>query len=178
MVRRRKPASSRTRSRHIPAISFLPEARADAVTLRADKVPFVASDVGKYSDVAVGFDARRGEELHARRYHPRIRGVEVLDLEEETHPPGGLLPDGGGLLVSVSPGEQHAGRGTGRPDYDPPLGPPIVGQGRGVLRKLEAQPVHEETDSRVILADHDGNEAQMHGASIGDRSYRRVMMSG
>ena len=94
----------------------------------ADKVPFVASDVGEYSDVAVGFGAQRGEELHARRCHPRMRGVEVLDLEEETHPPGSLLPDGGGLVFSVSSREQQAGRGTWRPDYNPPLGAPIAGQ--------------------------------------------------
>jgi len=35
--------------------------------------------------------------------------------------------------------------------------------------KLEAQSVRQEADSRVVLADHDGNEAEMRGASMGDR---------
>jgi hypothetical protein len=95
---------------------------------RPDKVPFVASNIGKYSHLAVGFGARRGEEVHARRCHPRIRGVEVLNLEKETHPPGSLLPDGGGLVLSVSPREQQAGRRPRRPDHYPPLGAPIVRQ--------------------------------------------------
>ena len=72
---------------------------------RADEAPSITGDVGKYSDVAVRFAARCGEELHAR-------SVEVLDLEE----------------------------------------------------------FHEEADGRVVVADHDGNETQMHAASIGDRS--------
>ncbi len=33
-------------------------------------------------------------------------------MEEETHPPGGLLADDGGLVFAVSPREQQAGRGT------------------------------------------------------------------
>ena len=35
---------------------------------------------------------------------------------------GGLLADDGGLIFSVSPREQQAGRGAGRPDHYPPLG--------------------------------------------------------
>ena len=62
--------------------------------------------------MAVMLGARCREELHARGCHPRVRGVEVLDMEEETHPPGGLLPDDGGLVFAVSPREQQAGRGT------------------------------------------------------------------
>jgi hypothetical protein len=154
-VRRTGPESSACRPEKIP------------LRLGADKVPFVASDVDEYSDLTVGFDTRRGEELHARRCHPRVRGVEVLDLKEETDPPGSLPPDGGGLVFSISPREQQAGRRAWRPDYYPPLGAPIVRQGRRVLHNLEAQSVHEEADSRVVLADHDGDEAEMHGASIG-----------
>lgn len=96
-------------------------------------------------------------------------GVEVLDVEEETHPSCGLLPDDGGLVFSVSPREQQAGRRPWRPDDYPPLGAPVVRPGRGILHELETQPVHEEADSRVVLADHDGNQAKMHGASIGGR---------
>ena len=135
---------------------------------RTDKVPFVAGDVEKHSDAAVGFGTRCREELHASGCHPCVRGIEVLNVEEETDPAGGLLPDDGGLVFPVSPREQQAGRGTGRPDYYPPLGPPVVRQGRGVLHEIEAQYVNEETDSRIVLADHDGDKAEMHGASIGD----------
>jgi len=69
-----------------------------------------------------GFGARWREEPHARRCHPCICGVELLDVEEETHPAGGLLADDGGLSFSVSPRERQAGRGAGRPDRYPPLG--------------------------------------------------------
>jgi len=124
--------------------------------------------------VTVMFGARCREELHARGCHSRVRGVEVLDMEEETHPPGGLLPDDGGLVFAVSPREQQAGRGTRWPDYHPPLGVPVVGAGRGILHELEAQYVHEEADGRVVLPDHDGDEAEMHSASIGDRPGSRA----
>ena len=83
--------------------------------------------------------------------------------------PGGLLADGGGLVFAVSPREQQAGRGTGWPDYHPPLGTPVVGPGRRVLHELEAQYVREEADGRVVFPDHDGDEAEMHDASIPDR---------
>jgi RNA polymerase sigma factor (sigma-70 family) len=134
----------------------------------ADKVPLVAGDVGKHRDTAVEFGARRGEEAHARGCHPRVRGVEVLDVQEEAHASGRLLPDDGGLIFPVSPREQQAGRRSRRPDHHPPLGTSVVGQGRGVLDELEAQCVHEEADSGVVLADHDGDQAQMHSASIKD----------
>jgi hypothetical protein len=138
-----------------------------AASRRTDQVPFVTSDVKKHGNVAIGFRARRHHELHACGFHPRVCGVEVLHVEEETHSPGSLFPDAGGLIFSVSPREQQACRGTWRAHYYPPLGTPVVREGRGVLYKLEAQRLHEEADGRVILADHDGNEAEMHCASIG-----------
>jgi hypothetical protein len=117
----------------------------------------------------VRLGARYREELHARGCHSRIRGTEVLDMEEETHPPGRLLPDDSGLVFAVSTREQQAGRGTWWPDYHPPLGTPVGGPGRRVRHQLEAQYVHEEADGRVVLPDHDGDEAKVHAASIGDR---------
>jgi hypothetical protein len=91
---------------------------------RTDKVPFVAGDVEKHGDAAVVFGTRGREEPHARGCHPCVPGVEVLNVEEETHPAGGLLPDDGGLVFPVSPREQQAGHGTWRPYYYPPLGYP------------------------------------------------------
>ena len=139
---------------------------AHALRRRADEVPFVAGDVEEHRDVAVGFGARCREELHARGRHPGMRRAEILDVEEETHSAGRLPPGDGGLVFAVSPRQQQAGRGAWRPDYHPPLGPALVRQGRGVLHELEAEHVHEEADSRVVLADHEGDEAEMHAASI------------
>ena len=79
---------------------------------RTDKVPFVAGDVEKHRDAAVGFGARCREELHARGCHPCARGIEVLDVEEETDPAGGLLPDDGGL---VSPSARASSRPVAAP---------------------------------------------------------------
>jgi hypothetical protein len=106
----------------------------------ADKVPFVAGDVEKHSDKTVGFGTRRGEE-----------------------------PDGSGLVFSVSSRQERASLGARRPHCYPPLRASVVRQGRGVRHELETQYVHEEADSWVVLADHYGNKAQMHGASIGDQ---------
>ena len=145
------------------------ERRLAHLRMRAEKVPFVAGDVEKYSDAAIRFGARCREEPHTCGCHPRVRGLKVLYLEEETHPAGDLLPDDDGLVFSVSLHEQQAGRRLWRTDYHPSLGTPVVGLGRGVLHELEAQTVHEEADGRIVLADHDGNEAEMHDASIGDR---------
>ena len=70
--------------------------------------------------MAVRLGARCCEELRARGRHSRVRTVEVLDMKEETHPPGGLPADDGGLVLAVSPREQQAGRGTGWPACHPP----------------------------------------------------------
>jgi hypothetical protein len=70
---------------------------------RTDEVPFVAGDVEEHGDAAVGFGTRCREELHARGCHPRVRGAEVLNVEEETHPAGGLLPGDGGEARSACP---------------------------------------------------------------------------
>ena len=138
-----------------------------ALRCGTDLVPFVTSDVEEYGDVAIGFGTRCRDELNTRGCHPLICGFEILDVEKETHPASGLLPDESGLILAVSPREQQAGGGTWRPDHDPPLGTPVIGQGRGVLHEIEAQHVHEEADRGVILADYEGNEAEMHRASIG-----------
>ena len=135
-------------------------ARAGAVLSGgADKVPLVACDVEEHSDLTVGFGARRGEETHSPGRHPRIGGAEVVHVEEKPDPFGHLPPDDGGLVLAVGPRDQQTGRGAWRPDHDPPLGAPVVGEGRGVLDELETQHVHEEADGRVVVADHDGDEA-------------------
>jgi hypothetical protein len=46
------------------------------------------------------------------------------------------------------------------------LGRPSFGQGWGVLHQLETKRVHEEADRWVVVADDDGDEAEIHRASI------------
>jgi hypothetical protein len=140
-----------------------------AVSCGTGKVPFVTGDVQEHGDVAVGLGAWRGEEPHACRCHPGICGTEVLDMEEKAHPAGGLPPDDGGLILPVGPREQQARHGAWRPHHHLPLGTPVVRQGRRILHEFEPEHIHEEADGRVVFADHDGDEAQMHGASIEPR---------
>src|ERR1700761_1323656 len=91
------------------------------------EVPAVAGDVEEDGHPAVGLVARLGDELHAGRRHPPVRGVEVLDLEEEADAPGDLVTDGCGLALAVRAGQQDARLGAGRPDDEPaprPAAPP------------------------------------------------------
>jgi hypothetical protein len=97
-------------------------------------------------------------------------------MEEEAHPACRLPADRRGLILSVSAGEQQAGHGTRRPDHDPPFGTSVIRQRRGVLNELKAQYVDEESDRRVVLADHDGDKAEVHGVSIGLASKRSTLI--
>ena len=67
---------------------------------------------------------------------------------------GPPLSDDGGLVFSVSLGEEQAGHGTGGPDYYPPFGSPVVGQGRGVLRADhllgDVQPAGRAGEARLL----------------------------
>jgi hypothetical protein len=128
--------------------------------------------MSRNSDPAIGFGARLGEELHTPGRHPGVGGTEILDLQEETHAAGRLLADHGRLISPIRPREQQAGLRIWRPDHHPPLGAPVVGLGRGVLHELEPQDVNEEADGRVVVADEDGDEAKVHGASL--ESHRVV----
>ncbi len=56
----------------------------------------------------------------SRRLRAR-RTAGTIDVEEKSHPAGGLLADDSGLVFSISPREEQAGRGTRRPDYYPSL---------------------------------------------------------
>ena len=108
-------------------------------------------------------------------------GLEIVNVQEEAHPAPGLPPDDGGLVFSVSPASSRPVPAPGGRTTTHRLGRPSFVSGGGVLHQLEAQHVHEEADRGVVLADHDGNEAQMHRASIeaaGGRRYRRRIWRG
>jgi hypothetical protein len=149
-----------------------------ALRCGTDQVPLVASDVEEHGDAAVGFRARCCHKLNARGRHPGACGIEIVHAEEEAHPATGLLPDGSSLIFSVSPREQQARHSTRWPDHNPPLSTPVVRQGRGVLRELEAQCVHEEADCWIVVVNHDGDEAEMHCTSIGGPVLLRLKDAG
>ena len=98
--------------------------------------------------------------------HAQVGVLEVVDVQEETYPAGGLPPHNASLVFPVSSRQEQAGRGTWRPDHNPALGTSVVSQGRRVLDKLETQRADEEVDRWVVLRDHDGDQAEMHRASI------------
>lgn len=134
--------------------------------LATDQVPSVASDVHEHSDITVGLSSRRTHELNTRGHHPRICGVEIIHVQGEANPASGLPPDYGDLLVAVCLRKKQASHRTRRPHYHPPLRAPVIRQGWAVLNELEAERVYEEADRRVVFADYDGDQAQMHVASI------------
>jgi hypothetical protein len=134
--------------------------------MAAEKVPPIASDVEEHGNASVGLRTRRSHELDPIGRHPQVGVIEVVNAEEETHPAGGLLPDNSSLVLSVGSCQQQAGGGTRRPDHDPPLGTSIVGQRGEVLNKLKTQRADEKVDGWVILLDHDGDEAEIHRATL------------
>lgn len=148
------------------AVSFILNSQQSALRRRTDQIPFVASDVEEYGDAAIRHHTGCPHEMNTGRCHPRVHGIEILHVEEETDPTRCLLPDDSGLVFSVSPGEEQAGDGTWRPDNYPPFGTPVIGQGWGVFHQLETKRVHEEADRWVVVADDDGDEAEIHRASI------------
>ena len=122
-----------------------PSRELPALRRGTDKVPFDGGDVVEHGDVAVWLGARCREELHARGGHSRVRGVEILDLEEETHPFGGLLPDDGDLVFAVGTA-RAAGRSRHRAAGSTDRLGRHLGPGRRVRHELEAQCVRAEAD--------------------------------
>ena len=104
-----------------------------------------------------------------RAGQPLVRGLEVVHPEEEADPARGLPADHRGLPRAVGPGQQQAGLRARRPDHHPPLRAPVVGLRGGVLDQVETEHPGKELDRRVVLADDQGHQADMHRASIGPR---------
>ncbi len=64
-----------------------------SLSSRAEKVPFVASDIGEDGEAAVRLIARFSDELDTVIEHAPIASVEVIDAEEESDATGELVPN-------------------------------------------------------------------------------------
>ena len=127
-----------------------------------DQVPPIAGDVEEHGEPAVGLVARWSDELDTGSGHPGVRGVEVVDAEEEPDPAGDLAADSGRLVVTVGAGEQDAGRRARRPADDPALWTSVVGQRRRVAHQLEPEGADEELDGGVVVLHDDRDEVDPH----------------
>src|SRR5580704_14173249 len=129
------------------------------------EVPAIAGDVEEDGHPAVRLVARLGDERHAGRRHPPVRGVEVLDLQEKADAPADLVTDGRGLALAVRTGQQDARFGARRPDDDPALRPADLRRQRGrVLHQVEPQRLGEEPDGLVVVVDHDRDLVYQHAS--------------
>jgi hypothetical protein len=88
-----------------------------AIGSGAKQVPPIAFEIAKHRHAPVRFAARRGDKLHTRREHTRIRRVEIVHAKEQPDTPRELRPNDGGLSFSVGAGENGIGDGgsTSRP---------------------------------------------------------------
>jgi hypothetical protein len=140
----------------------------------AEEIPPVTGDVEEDRDPTVRFDARLPNERDSGLGHPLIRGVEVIDAEEESDSAGDLLPDRPGLAFPVRPSEKDARLCAGRPDDHPALGAPVVGERRRVLHEVEPECSGEELDSRVVLIHDHSNQVDLHSGSVCAAAPSRV----
>ena len=124
---------------------------------RSQEVPPVSGDVEEHSDTAVRFDARLTNERDASLDHPLVRGVKVIDAEEEPDPAGHLFTNRPSLAFPVRPSKEDACLRAGRADDHPALGSPVVGERWRVLDKIEPEYAGEELDGRVVLIHDQSN---------------------
>ena len=75
-------------------------------------------------------------------------------------------------MFSVGASEENPGLRTRRPDDDPPLGSPVIGQRRGILDEIEPEYVGEERDRGVVLVNDQGDQVDLHHGSV--RRVRRA----
>jgi hypothetical protein len=59
---------------------------------RAEKIPLVASDVEEHGNAAIRLRARRRHELGSSGRHLQVGRVDILNVEEETHPAAACFP--------------------------------------------------------------------------------------
>jgi hypothetical protein len=133
---------------------------------RAEEVPTIAGTVEKDGDPTVGFAPRGSDETYARRSHPPIGSIEVVDAKEEGHPARGLGPDDRRLTFVVRTGQQDP---RSRPRWshnDPAFGLSLFGVGWRILDEIKAQSVDEELDCGVVLVYDEGDQVEVHRWSL------------
>ncbi len=82
---------------------------------------------------------------------------EIVRLQEEAHPPAGLVADARPLRVVAGHGQQQAGGArAGRRDAHPALAAAQV----GVFAQREAQRVAIVRDGAVVVVDQQGDQAE------------------
>jgi len=90
-----------------------------------------------------------------------VSGLEVVNAIEQPDASRKLVTDRLGLPLSVCASEENARLTARGPNDDPPLGPAIIGQGRTVLHKVEAEDTDEKLNRRTIVRDDHGHQVKM-----------------
>ena len=127
----------------------------------AEQIPSIPLEVAKYGDRAVRLDARRRHELHASGHQPAVRGVKIIDAEEEADAAGELVARDRRLAIAVGAREQDSGDRAGRPDDNPSLRAAVVRQRGNILDEIELQDVDEEVNRGIVFADDECDEVEM-----------------
>ena len=130
--------------------------------LGAEQIPPIAGDIEEHRNLAVGLGSRGGHELDAAIGHSLMSGGEIVNLQEESDPPGDLIADDRSLLLTVGAGQQQPGLRPWWPDDDPSLRATVVRQGRRVLGEVKAQHIDKELDGSVIVIDNESNQINPH----------------
>ena len=132
----------------------------------AEEIPLVAGDVEKDRDATIWLGAGFPDEGDPGLDHPPVHGLEVVDAEEEPDAAGYLTTHRGALAFPIGAGDQDSRLGARRPDNNPPLGAPVVGQRWRVLHQVEAEHLGEERDGRVVLVNDQGNQIDLHDSRL------------
>ncbi len=122
----------------------------------------VAGHVKKDGDPAVRLVARLGQEFDPALPHAVVRGLEILDAQEQPDATRELAADRLLLILPVRLREQQRGLGVERSDNNPAFRAPVVRQGRRILEKLESELPDEEVDADVVVIHDDGHLLKMH----------------
>jgi len=125
---RSRQVSPLTSGRRVPHRSRLKNDQAEP-----RRPPFIYfRDVEEHCEATVGRGARCGEELDARRGHPSVSSVEVVDAQKPTDAPSALVPP----PRHAGPVHQRARAAVGlsvrRTNHHPPLRSAVVRQRRRV----------------------------------------------
>jgi hypothetical protein len=135
------------------------------VRAQAEQVPAIAFAVEEDGHAAVRFRPRRPHERDARGRHALVRGVEVVDVEKQSHAARELVADRRLLPVAIRACEQDARLRVRRSHHHPALRASVVRERRRVLDQRKAEDVHEEVDRAIVVANDEGDEVHVHGGT-------------